>query len=135
MIIFLKANNKNQVYSGDETTAGNMSILNEKKLKLSHSSTSLPPSPKQCHQHSQLKQNTFDHLNDSLDMLTLNLKSYLQRQRFHNLNHNLQNEWKLIARIVDRLLFWIFTFITFLSSILLLVIVPLVKNKVKDSYE
>ena len=142
--IFLKANNTNQVYSGDETTAGNMSILNEKKfdekssnekVKFSHSSTSLPPSPKQCHHHSQLKQHTFDHLNDSLDMLTLNLKSYLRRQHFHHLNHNLQNEWKLIARIVDRLLFWLFTLITFLSSILLLVIVPLVKNKVKDSYE
>ena len=73
-------------------------------------------------------------LNDSLDMLTTNLKSYLKRQQFHQMNHNLQNEWKLIALIFDRLLFWIFTLVTLISSIILLVIVPLVKNKVNDSY-
>ncbi len=41
------------------------------------------------------------------------------------IRNNLQNEWKLIALIVDRFLFWIFSICTFFSTIILLVIVPL----------
>lgn len=41
------------------------------------------------------------------------------------IRNNLQNEWKLIALIVDRFLFWIFSTLTFFSTIILLVIVPL----------
>jgi hypothetical protein len=73
-------------------------------------------------------------LNESLEMFTKNLKSYLKRQQIHHVNKNLQNECKLIALIVDRLLFWIFTFITLISSIVLLVVVPLMKNKINDFY-
>ena len=38
------------------------------------------------------------------------------------------NEWKLVALIVDRVLFWVFTVLTVVSSIFLLVIIPVLKN-------
>ena len=90
---------------------------------------------KQDDQQQQQQQSTLNRrLNESLEMFTKNLKSYLKRQQIHHVNKNLQNEWKLIALIVDRLLFWIFTFITLVSSIVLLVVVPLMKNKINDFY-
>ena len=39
---------------------------------------------------------------------------------------NLQNEWKLIALIADRFLFYVFSILTFLSTVILLIIVPLI---------
>lgn len=39
-----------------------------------------------------------------------------------------KNEWKLIAMILDRMMFWFFTIMTILSSIVLLLIVPMLKH-------
>lgn len=43
-------------------------------------------------------------------------------------NENKQTEWKLIALIIDRLLFWGFTIMTLISSLLLLIILPVLKH-------
>ena len=40
----------------------------------------------------------------------------------------IKNEWKIIALIVDRVLFCVFSLLTFVSSVLLLVVLPLLKN-------
>ncbi len=40
----------------------------------------------------------------------------------------IRNEWKLVALIVDRVLFWVFMVLTGTSSVLLLVIIPVMKN-------
>lgn len=61
-------------------------------------------------------------------------RKYVSRNLLENLDSNtkeliranLQNEWKLIALIADRFLFWIFSTLTFFSTVILLVIVPLV---------
>ena len=37
-------------------------------------------------------------------------------------------EWRLVAQVVDRILFWIFFFITFVSSSFFLIIIPLYKR-------
>jgi nicotinic acetylcholine receptor len=42
---------------------------------------------------------------------------------------SIKNEWKLIALIVDRVLFWVFTVLTFVSSVVLLVVIPVLKNR------
>lgn len=66
---------------------------------------------------------------ESLEIFSKNLKEYLAKQEQDAYRSNVQNEWKLVALIVDRLLFWIFTFLTIISSIILLIIVPILKNK------
>lgn len=66
---------------------------------------------------------------DSLEIFSKNLKEYLAKQEKDTYRANVQNEWKLVALIVDRILFWIFTALTIVSSIILLIIVPILKNK------
>ena len=44
-------------------------------------------------------------------------------------NNNLQNEWKLVALIVDRVLFWLFSILTIVSSVILLLVLPILKNR------
>ena len=68
-----------------------------------------------------------DYLN-TIDLLTRKMKLYLEKQDFKTTKINLRNEWKLIALIFDRFLFWIFTVLTVISSILLLVILPILKD-------
>ena len=41
----------------------------------------------------------------------------------------INSEWKLVAMILDRLLFWIFFVVTTLSSSILLLVFPILKNK------
>ena len=38
------------------------------------------------------------------------------------------DEWKLIGIIIDRILFWFFTILTFLPTVVLLIILPVMKN-------
>ena len=57
--------------------------------------------------------------------LSCNLIENIDQDAKNLIRNNLQNEWKLIALIVDRFLFWIFSILTFFSTIILLVIVPL----------
>ena len=40
----------------------------------------------------------------------------------------IKNEWKLIALIVDRVLFWVFSVLILVSSVAILFVVPLLKN-------
>ena len=75
----------------------------------------------------------FKTLNDSLSLFNKNLSAYQSKQKFIHLNKSLSNQWKLVALILDRVLFWTFTTLTFVSSIILLVIVPVVKNKITDN--
>ena len=44
-------------------------------------------------------------------------------------NQKINNEWKLVAMSLDRLLFWIFFVFTTLSSSILLLVFPILKNK------
>jgi hypothetical protein len=37
-------------------------------------------------------------------------------------------EWRLVAQVVDRILFWIFFLITFVSSAVFLIVLPLYKR-------
>ena len=41
---------------------------------------------------------------------------------------SIRNEWKLVALIVDRFLFWVFSSLTIISSIFLLIVIPVLKN-------
>ncbi|RNA26264.1 neuronal acetylcholine receptor subunit alpha-10-like [Brachionus plicatilis] len=64
-----------------------------------------------------------------LDNFTNNLKECLVKIEKNIVQINSTNEWKLIAMIIDRFLFWIFTFLTILSTFVLLVAIPVLKNR------
>ena len=49
---------------------------------------------------------------------------FLDRQKFIERNQAVVVEWRQIAAAVDRILFWIFCFITSVSSALFLVVIP-----------
>ena len=66
---------------------------------------------------------------ESLEIFSKSLKNYLKRQECDQAKDELQNEWKLVALIVDRLLFWLFTLLTMISSFILLLILPILKNR------
>jgi len=70
-----------------------------------------------------------DRLIESIRIFNKNLKSFLNKQELTSLRENIQTEWKLIALIVDRLLFWIFMLLTVVSSVCLLIVVPVLKNR------
>lgn len=65
---------------------------------------------------------------ESLEEFSTTIKQFIRKQDQVVENTNLQNEWKLLALIFDRCLFWIFTVLIGSSSILLLVVVPMLKN-------
>lgn len=66
---------------------------------------------------------------NTLDNFTNNLNEFLLKIDKNILQLSVQNEWKLIAMIIDRFLFWIFTFLTIFSSFVLLVAIPVLKNR------
>lgn len=69
-----------------------------------------------------------DFLN-TLDNFTNNLKEFLGKIEKNIVQINSSSEWKLIAMIIDRFLFWIFTILTFFSTFVLLVAIPVLKNR------
>ncbi|CAF0749300.1 unnamed protein product [Brachionus calyciflorus] len=63
---------------------------------------------------------------ETIELFSNNLKDYLSKDYGQTNN---TNEWKLIALIIDRVLFWIFTFLTVVSTLILLVVIPVLKNR------
>lgn len=81
--------------------------------------------------HSMKKEfiNSKKNLNsDLMEEFSSNIKKIIKKQDLVVDNANLQNEWKLVSLIFDRFLFWIFTFLVSFTSILLLLVFPLLKN-------
>ena len=73
------------------------------------------------------KQNT-QNLTGALDKLNKNVDDYVKRHGHDERIEQLKNEWKLVALILDRFFFWVFAFITVFSTVLLLIVIPLLKN-------
>ena len=70
----------------------------------------------------------YEYLNSNLYLLEKHLKHLITKQRNEEERNEIVNEWKLMALIMDRLLFWLFTALTFFSTILCLIIIPYLKN-------
>lgn len=56
------------------------------------------------------------------------LKILISRQEREEAEKKRLNEWRVIAIAVDRILFWIFFLVTTVSSVVFLVILPVVKR-------
>jgi len=61
------------------------------------------------------------------DLITHQLRLYLDRRRADQQLEELMTEWRLLALIFDRLMFWLFLVGTALSTIFILLILPLTK--------
>ena len=85
----------------------------------SHSSTTTST----IHPHSQ-----YHLFNSNMYLLERHLKHLIEKQKHEEERNEVISEWKLMALIMDRLLFWLFAFFTLLSTVLCLIIIPLLKN-------
>jgi len=61
------------------------------------------------------------------DLITRHLRRYLERHRAEQEFEDIITEWRLVALIFDRLMFWTFLAGTTVSTIFILVILPLTK--------
>jgi hypothetical protein len=80
---------------------------------------------------SQINSNSYSHyelFNSNMYLLERHLKHLVTKQKHEEDRNEIINEWKLMALIMDRLLFWLFTSLTILSTIVCLIIIPCLKN-------
>lgn len=52
-------------------------------------------------------------------------QSLIKKQEFDDISQRISNEWRQVAQVIDRLLFWIFLFLTVIITIILLLIIPI----------
>lgn len=79
--------------------------------------------PRYPHSNSQ-----YEYFNSNMFLLEKHLKHLIDKQKREEERNELINEWKLMALIMDRLLFWIFTTLTLLSTLICLIVIPCLKN-------
>ena len=73
-------------------------------------------------------------VHDDLGLITARqLRHYLDRHRADQDLEDVMSEWRLLALIFDRLLFWLFLIGIALSTIFILLIVPLTKPESRQS--
>ncbi|CAF0997049.1 unnamed protein product [Rotaria sordida] len=91
----------------------------------SHPSSTLPSSssPGLTNSHSH-----YSLFNSNMYLLEKHLKYLMNKQKLEEDRNEIINEWKLMAIIMDRLLFWLFTIFTVLSTVICLIIIPFLKN-------
>jgi hypothetical protein len=104
-----------------------------------HRSRHVPPIvliPQQSHPLSALTSSpllsnprSHHHLfNSNMYLLEKHLKHLINKQKLEEDRNEIINEWKLMALIMDRLLFWLFSSFTVLSTLICLILIPFLKN-------
>ena len=80
--------------------------------------------------NNQNKQNddTIEDCMKRIEIFSTNIQRYIEINEMQDKDSIKKLEWKLTAEIIDRFLFWTFLIITLFSSILLLIIIPLLKK-------
>jgi hypothetical protein len=81
------------------------------------------------HHMYRMEQERKRELRDTIEVFSANIKHHLLKKEQEERVNVIKNEWKLIALIVDRVLFWVFSFLTVVSSVVLLVVIPILKNR------
>jgi nicotinic acetylcholine receptor len=108
----------------DKTKKSDNHVMNKQEEFLEHDDDYEPALDDFDH---HCKRDDCDFL-ETIRLLNKNMRLNLMKQEKDvELNH-LKNEWKLIALIVDRFLFWIFCILTVASTFILLFVVPILKN-------
>ncbi|XP_050402297.1 neuronal acetylcholine receptor subunit alpha-10 isoform X2 [Patella vulgata] len=68
-----------------------------------------------------------DRKSEQSERVTSHLKVLVARQDSEDAHLDIVKEWRLVAHVMDRLLFWIFLIVAVVSSIVILVVKPLMK--------
>jgi hypothetical protein len=78
----------------------------------------------------QLKEQINEYIVDKgvVRELLSSIKLLIKKQEDIEAQNNLVAEWRLVAQVVDRILFWVFFTFTFTSSAIILVILPIYKR-------
>ncbi|VDN82010.1 unnamed protein product [Brugia pahangi] len=63
------------------------------------------------------------------------LQTFLKRQETNELYQMLTSEWRQVAHVIDRLLFWVFLTCTLMITVILLVIIPIRYRSSDDSLD
>lgn len=62
--------------------------------------------------------------------ITKHLKILVEKQDYEDFHQDIVNEWRFVALVMDRFLFWVFLLASLISSIIILVIEPMRKPPV-----
>lgn len=65
--------------------------------------------------------------NNTYDKISKHLKFLVAKQDYEDQYQDIVNEWRLVAVVMDRCLFWSFLLLSTLSTLVILVILPLTK--------
>ena len=68
---------------------------------------------------------------ETQDKITNSLKLLVEKQDLEERHQDIVNEWRFVALIMDRFLFWLFLFAAVFSSIIILVVMPMNKPKIE----
>ncbi|CAF1236441.1 unnamed protein product [Adineta steineri] len=109
---------KKRHYSRPRRAVPPIVLIPQQSRPLSSSSSSIPAN---LHTDNDL-------YTSNMHLLEKHLKYLVNKQRQEEDRNEIINEWKLMALIMDRLLFWLFTFFTVLSTVICLTIIPVLKN-------
>lgn len=121
--ICIKCNtNKNQTHNNSYQSNQNQSYSSP--ISLRHAKHTSGGSQ---HRSSQEKSRQVQRTSSEESQQTKTLYIRTKEDLVHE-NMQLQNEWKLLALIFDRVLFWIFSVLIGSTSVFLLVLVPLMKD-------
>ncbi|XP_052796704.1 neuronal acetylcholine receptor subunit alpha-10-like isoform X2 [Mya arenaria] len=63
--------------------------------------------------------------------ITSSLKILMEKQDIEERHQDIVNEWRFVALIMDRVLFWLFLFAAVISSIVILIIMPMRKPAIE----
>lgn len=65
-------------------------------------------------------------------VIARHLKLYLSRNRAEQEFEDVVNEWRLVAHVMDRLLFWLFLIGSVLSTVTILIVMPMLKPNLTE---
>lgn len=76
---------------------------------------------------SDVRMHLYERSGTGMEELLRYLKLIVEKNDDEDRANEMNDEWKQVALVVDRLMFWLFMFITLFSTLVVLVIVPAVK--------
>ena len=131
----LPSTNNNYVANGNLRSGGRSTMTAAVKKR----SRSRPPQIVLIPQHHPLPSSStsslikstrthYDLFNSNLFLLEKHLKHLIDKQKHDEGRNEMINEWKLMALIMDRLLFWLFASLTTIGTLFCLILIPYLKN-------
>lgn len=94
-------------------------------------------SPSTQHAHVNQFENNYNgnlldpNTEETQDRITSSLKILVEKQDLEERHQDIVNEWRFVALIMDRFLFWLFLFAAVISSVVILIVMPMRKPPIE----